>query len=96
MKYDIPDDELSRSKEFWKGRMQLRLEDTRALASWMGGQELLLGRIMTVEEVIATVDSIAVEDVQRVAKELFVSDRLNLALISPRGSAVRLERLLKF
>ncbi len=75
--------------------MQLRLEDTRALASWMGGQELLLGRIMTVEEVVATVDSITVEDVQRVAKSLFVSDRLNLALIAPRSSAARLERLLK-
>ena len=35
-------EELLKAKELSKGRLLLRLEDTRAVSSWLGGQELLL------------------------------------------------------
>ena len=35
----IPDEELHRARELAKGRMLLRLEDTRAVSGWLGGQE---------------------------------------------------------
>src|SRR5262249_3495263 len=58
----VPGDELARAKEFWKGRMLLRLEDTRSIASWLGAQEVLLGRIYSVEEVIERVDAVDADD----------------------------------
>ena len=54
----VPDKELTKAKEFIKGRLQLRMEDTRAVASWLGGQELLRREILTVDEVLAIVDGV--------------------------------------
>ena len=49
----IPEDEIIKAKEFSKGRLLLRMEDTRSIAGWLGGQELLMEQILTVDEVIA-------------------------------------------
>ncbi len=59
--------ELSRVKDFVKGRMELRMEDTRGVGMWIAGQELLLGHIRWVEELSAIIDGVSAEDIQRVA-----------------------------
>lgn len=92
----VPEDELARAKEFWKGRMLLRLEDSRSIASWLGAQEVLLDRIETVDDVIAQVDRIEAADVQRLAHTLFASDKLCLSVIGPYRSEDRFLKLLHF
>ena len=94
LKAGIPERELDRAKESMKGRLQLRLEDTRAVASWTGAQELLRNSIMTVDEALAVIDSITSEDVGRVASYLFATDRLNLAIVGPYRSEDRFLNLL--
>jgi len=89
LKMPIPALELAKAKEFWKGRMLLRLEDTRSIAAWMGGQELLLGRIMDVDEVVSIIDAISGEHLQQVAQRLFGPEHLNLAVIGPFNSEAR-------
>src|SRR5207237_3360166 len=61
----VPDAELERVRDFAKGRMELRLEDTRGVSSWLAGQELFLGRLRTVEEVCAIIDGIGPADIHR-------------------------------
>ena len=56
LKSGIPESELTKSKEFAKGRLLLRMEDTRSVAGWIGSQELLLGQVRTVDEVLQRVD----------------------------------------
>jgi predicted Zn-dependent peptidase len=90
----IPDEELGRAKEFWKGRMLLRLEDTRSIASWLGAQEVLLGRIFTPDEVIERVDAVRVADLKDLAERLFVPEKLCLAVIGPYRSEERFLKLL--
>ncbi len=90
----IPEDELGRAKEFWKGRMLLRLEDTRSIAAWLGAQELLLGRIETIDDVIERVDRVESCDLSRLAEHLFRPDRLCLAIIGPYRSEERFARAL--
>src|SRR5438876_7171538 len=51
----VPDRELERVRDFAKGRLELRLEDTRGVSGWLAGQELFLGRVRTVEEVSAII-----------------------------------------
>ena len=92
----IPEAEVIKAKEMGKGRIMLRMEDTRSVAGWMGGQELLTGRILSVDEVVSIVDAITAVDMQRVARELFLTGKLNLALVGPVRNKGRLERLLKF
>lgn len=60
--------ELSRIRDFVKGRLELRMEDTRGVGMWIAGQELLLGQILGVEELSAIIDSVTPEDIQRVAQ----------------------------
>lgn len=91
---EVSEAELSRAKELGKGRLLLRLEDTRNVAGWFGSQELLTQRIITVEEVISEVEQITPQDLQRVAQALFRTDRLNLAVVGPVKEADRLENLL--
>ena len=47
-----PKKKATKSREFIKGRLQLRIEDTRAVASWLGGQELLRNKILTFDDVV--------------------------------------------
>jgi len=91
----VPESEIIKAKEMGKGRLMLRMEDTHSVAGWMGGQELLTGRIFSVDEVVSMVDAITASDLQRVAQELLLSSKLNLAVVGPVSKEEGLERLLK-
>lgn len=94
IKEPITEQELNKAKEFAKGRMLLRMEDTRSVAGLVGVQEILLGNILTVDEIIAKIDSIQGEQINRVAQKLFITDKLNLAIVGPVEDGDRLLKLL--
>ena len=83
LKDKVPEVELTKAREMSKGRLLLRMEDTRSVAGWMGGQELMQGKILTVDEVVSIVDSIQSDDLLRVAEQVIVADKLNLAVVGP-------------
>ena len=89
--HEVSNEELTRAKEFTKGRLRLELETTNGVAFWLTYQEMLLGEIKTVEEEIALVDAVTAADIQRVAKEILAGP-LKMAVIGPfsRDSAFRL------
>ena len=95
LKEEIPEVDLTKAKELSKGRLLLRMEDTRSVAGWLGAQELLLGEILTVDQVVSIIDSIRADDLLRVAQELFTADKLNLAVVGPVEEK-QLEGLLHF
>jgi len=95
VKHDVPEAELRKAKEFIKGRLLLRMEDTRAVASWLGGQELLRGEILSVDDVVRIIDDVTADDLKRVASDLFRPERLNLAVVGPFRSEARFATLLQ-
>ena len=74
--------ELTKAKEFYKGRLLLQMESTNSVATWYGGQEALTGRIEGVDENMAEIDAVTADDLMRIANELF-SQALQLAVIGP-------------
>ena len=54
----VPEGEITKAKEFAKGRLLLGLEDSRSVAGWLGGQELSTGRILTVDDVVANIEKV--------------------------------------
>jgi predicted Zn-dependent peptidase len=90
----MPEDELGRAKELAKGRLLLRMEDTRSVSDWLGAQEILSGRIRSVDEVTEHIDAVTPEDVRTVAQRLLKSDQLNLAVVGPFRSETRFRKLL--
>jgi len=91
----IPEDELAKAKELSKGRLLLRMEDTRNVSGWLGGQEILTGRIRTADDVVDILDALTADHLARVAGELLVTDQLNLAVVGPFRSGRRFASLLK-
>jgi predicted Zn-dependent peptidase len=91
----VPEEELKRNKELRKGRISMGLEDSRAVAGWIGSQELLFDEILTPEEVMAEIDAVTSEQVQELAHELLKPERLNLAVIGPFSESDRFRRLLE-
>ncbi len=90
----VPPEELTRNKELSKGRIVMGLEDSRAVASWIGGQELTFGEIKTPREVMNLIDSVNAEDLLELAREIYSTEHLNLVLIGPYDNQDRFESLL--
>jgi predicted Zn-dependent peptidase len=88
-------EELTKAKEFTKGRMLLGLEDSRSVASWLGNQELMRERILSVDEVVAHVEAVTTAEIQRIARQLFEPQRLSLAVVGPFKKETRFARLIK-
>ena len=79
----VPDDELHRIKAYVRGSVLLGLEGTQQVASWLGSQECLYGRIREVDEIVAQIDAVSPGDIQRVAQTCFAPQWRRLALIGP-------------
>jgi predicted Zn-dependent peptidase len=90
----VPESELVKAKEYIKGRILLRMEDSRAVSSWIGGQELLRGEIRSIDEVVQEVDAVTSEAIQRVAGEIVRDNLANLAVVGPYRRQTRFERLI--
>jgi predicted Zn-dependent peptidase len=91
----VSKEELVKAREMAKGRLLLRMEENRNVASWLGTQEILNNRILTVGEVVAIIDAVTARDIMRIAKELMVSERLKLAVVGPVNRDEPLEALLR-
>ena len=90
----VSEEELVKAKEMAKGRLLLRMEENRHVASWLGTQEILNNRILTVDDVVAIIDAVTAEDIRGIARELMVSDLLKLAVVGPVNRDEPLEDLL--
>jgi predicted Zn-dependent peptidase len=75
-------DELEKAKRYLAGGLELRMDETRHVASWIGGQEALHDRVLTVEEALEAIDRVDAGAVQALAGRLFLDDALRLAAVA--------------
>jgi len=87
--------ELNKAKEYIKGRVILSWEDSRTVAVSYGSDELLEGKVRTLDEELKRVDEVKAEDILRVAQFLFTASKLNLAVIGPFKDRTRFEKILR-
>ena len=92
---NMEESELQRARELVKGRLLLRLEDTRGVSGWLGAQELLLGQIHDPEEVVEALDQLTLADLQSAAERVFRPELFRLAIVGPHRSSRRFDRLLE-
>jgi predicted Zn-dependent peptidase len=91
----IPAVELEKAKRYLSGGLELRMDETRHVASWIGGQEALHDRVLTVDEALAKVEAVTAGDVQRVAADLMRDEGLRLAAVAPARALRGLDRHLR-
>lgn len=87
--------ELKKAREYMKGTMTLAMETSDAIAGQAATSLVTLGRIRTLEEKIKAIDAVTANDIQRVAKDLFKTEHVNLAIIGPHANTETLLQLLK-
>ena len=85
----ISEDELARAKEHVKGRMVLSSESTAARMSRIGKAVLFGTDLLTLDEMIARVDAVSMDDVAALADELYAPEKLAAAAIAPSEERFR-------
>jgi predicted Zn-dependent peptidase len=91
----VPDEELAKAKAYVAGGLELRMDETRHLASWVGGQEALHDRVLTLDEALAAVAAVSASEIHRLAGQLFRDELLRLAVVAPGRAARGLDRHLR-
>ena len=91
----VPAEELDKAKAYLAGALELRMDETRHVASWIGGQEALHDRVLTLDEALAEIAAVTAEDVQRVAGDLVRDEGLRLAVVAPARHLRGLDRHLR-
>ncbi|GAB4111342.1 MAG: pitrilysin family protein [Roseiflexaceae bacterium] len=75
--------ELDGVKQQVQGGILLSLEDTWAVAARNGSHQLFYGEVLPIEQVVAEVDAVTIEAIERVIERLLHKDALHLAIIGP-------------
>ena len=78
----VGSEELDKAKRYLAGGLELRMDETRHVASWIGGQEALHDRVLTIEEALEAIDAVDADAVRSLAGQLFRDDALRLAAVA--------------
>ncbi len=90
----VPADELEKARALAKGRFVLQTESPNGLLLFGLRREVLEGAAAEPAELLAGLDAVTVEDVQRVAQDVIGNEGLRLAMIGPFDDAAPFEQLL--
>jgi predicted Zn-dependent peptidase len=90
----VPASELKKAKDNVIGKMILSLESSDALAAFYANQELLEKKILTPEAIFKKINNVTAGDIQKVARDLFRPENLNLAVIGSYDDEKRFRDLL--
>ena len=77
----IADEELKRAKDQLKGNLMLSLESSTARMSNLARQEMYYDRFFGMDEIIERIQAVTVEDLQKLANELFQSDLISVTVL---------------
>ncbi len=81
--HPVPREELRRAQDHLKGNLVLGLESSSSRMSHMARQQIYFGRQFTLDEMLDEVERVTVEDVQRVARDLFLPGALSATVLGP-------------
>jgi predicted Zn-dependent peptidase len=85
----VSDEELDRAKENVKGRMVLSFESTLTHMNRLGGSVLMDVPLLSLDEMLAAIDAVTLDDVAGLARELFEPERLSAAGVGADEEAFR-------
>jgi predicted Zn-dependent peptidase len=90
----VGSEELEKARALAKGRFVLQTESPNGLLLFGLRREVLEGGAIEPEELLAGLDAVTAEDVQRVAQDIINGSGLRLAVIGPFDDASPFEKLL--
>ena len=82
-KNGVSQDELHRAKEYYKGKISLKMEDSEEQAHFFARQELIIKDKMSVQDIKEKIDQITLEQVNKIAQKFLVDKNLYTSIIGP-------------
>jgi predicted Zn-dependent peptidase len=92
----VPADELKKAKDIIASRTLLNLETSDARGEFCAYQEIVKGKIESPDEIIAKIQAVTSEQVQALARELFVDEKLNMAIVGKFKDSSAFKEYFKF
>ncbi|MFH1178523.1 MAG: pitrilysin family protein [bacterium] len=75
--------ELAKAKSYIKGTTTLALETSDGVANNAVSSLISIGKVRKLEEVLRGIDNVTAADIERVARDILRTEKLNLAIIGP-------------
>ena len=85
--------ELRRAKDHLKGNLMLSLESTSSRMTHLARQDIYFERYDTLDDTLAQIEAVTMDDVSRVAREMFLRDALAATVIGGRDVELTPDRL---
>ncbi|MEA3322912.1 MAG: pitrilysin family protein [Patescibacteria group bacterium] len=93
----VTKEEFDRARSGFEGRLAFSMETSDTVASNFAEQEAVRGDIIVPTESLKRINKVTRGDIQRVAKEIFVRENLNCAIIGPQKKNEKaIKNMLKF
>jgi predicted Zn-dependent peptidase len=89
----VPAEELDKARNYSKGRFVFSTETPQGLITHALWDEILLGRVREPDEVLAAMDAVTADDVQRVAQDLLPGG-FYLSIVGPFDDPARFQQLI--
>jgi predicted Zn-dependent peptidase len=83
----LPEEEIAAAKGHLKGSTALALETSSSRMHRLGRSELTTNEVPSVDELVAEIEAITVEDAERVIKRVFADEPRVLAVVGPFDDA---------
>ncbi|MCX6740059.1 MAG: pitrilysin family protein [Candidatus Parcubacteria bacterium] len=87
-------EELSKAKKFIKGRLTMQLEELNDLAEFYGREFILAKKLLTPEQKINEFLKVSLAQVNQVAKEVILRDKMNFVMVGPNKNKEKYLKLL--
>ena len=86
--------ELTRAKDYLKGKITLGMEDSEERAHFYGKQLLLYPHVRDIPEYFAEIDKVTSEQIDGLAKRLLKSEELRLVVIGNEDNQAKFEKMI--
>lgn len=90
----VSETELGIAKNHLVGNMMIGLETSDDISRFYGGEEIITGQILSPQELEQKLRAVTAEEIRNLARDIFKTTSLNLALIGPVKDEEPLRRLL--
>lgn len=80
---DLSAAELNKTKEQLKGNLLLGLESSSSRMSRLGKMEITMGKYTTLDEVVAKIEKVSMDDLQKMMDTVFVAEKLSFTALGP-------------
>jgi predicted Zn-dependent peptidase len=94
-KNGVSADELKRAKNYIEGKTLVGLDTSDSVASFYALEELIFNKAKSPQEYLSQIKKVSLKNIKDLAEEIFIQEKLNVALIGPSINTSGLYKILK-